>query len=144
MAQEESKLSHPIPSIKAICVRKDDPWRQILCDELHINEEYTPEYLIIGRSYSYLCVREFPKKEYNAIMFELKEEDGRILDFRVDFIRPIMERYKDYLFNEMNLTGTWEVYVKLNEHPIISVPPKNKYKIVQYGSFNLENKRMSE
>lgn len=143
MAQEESKLSPPIPPVKAICLRKDDPWGQTFYEELQIDEEYTPDYLVIGRSWSYLCVKEFPKKEYNTIMFVLKENDGRVLDFEADFVRPIMVKFREYFYNEMLLTGTWEVYVKLNEHPIARVRKKNKYKIVRYGSFDLENKRIS-
>ena len=74
-------------------------------------------------------------------MFDFQENDGRHLDFHKDIIRPIMERYRNYLYNEMNLTGTWEVYVKMNDNPLTLVSEKDLYRIVRYRSFELENTR---
>ena len=48
-------------------------------------------------------------------MFDYQEEHGRRIDFRKDTVRPIMERYQDYFLHKMALTGTWDVYVKLND-----------------------------
>lgn len=47
-------------------------------------------------------------------MFDYQDGEGQRIEFHQDIIRPIIERYREYLWNEMNLTGTWEVYVKLN------------------------------
>lgn len=76
-------------------------------------------------------------------MFAYQESEGRTIDFAKDIVRPIMERYRDYLYHEMSLTGTWEVYVKMNDNPINMVPEKDKYRIVRYGSFDLEHIRTS-
>lgn len=97
---------------------------------------------MIGRSWSYLYVSEFPGREYNTVMFDYQDGDGHRIDFRTDIIRPIIERYREYLWNEMHLTGTWEVYVKLNDIPTNTVPDKDKYRILRYGSFELENTRI--
>lgn len=43
MASEEYTLFAPIPTIKAIYIKNNDPWRQLNCDEPHINEKYTPD-----------------------------------------------------------------------------------------------------
>ena len=140
-ASNDTLFPSPQTSIKAICVKDVDPWRESRFEELHVGDAYTPEYLVIGRSWSYLCIKEQPGKEYNSVMFSYQEDDGRSIDFSKDIVRPIMERYRDYLYNEMNLTGTWEVYVKMCDNPINTVPEKNKYKVVRYGSFDLESKR---
>lgn len=46
MASEEYTLFAPIPTIKAIYIKNNDPWRQLNCDEPHINEKYTPDYFV--------------------------------------------------------------------------------------------------
>ena len=103
---------------------------------------YTPLiFFVIGRSWSYLCIREYPGGEYNTVMFDYQDGDGRHIDFQKDIIRPIMERYREYLWNEMALTGTWEVYVKLNDAPINMVPDKDRYRLLRFGSFELEATR---
>lgn len=131
----------PISTVKAICIKNNDPWRQQNCEELHIGEVYTPDYFVIGRSWSYLCVSEHPGSEYNTVMFDYQDGEGHRIEFHQDIIRPIIERYREYLWNEMNLTGTWEVYVKLNDTPTNTIPDKDKYRIVRHGSFELENTR---
>lgn len=141
MASEESILKAPIPSVKAICIRNDDPWRQNDCEELHIGKVYTPDYFVIGRSWSYLCISEHPGSKYNTVMFDYQEGEGHRIDFSKDIIRPIMERYREYLWNEMILTGTWKVYLKLNDIPTNTVPDKDKYRILRYGSFEIEETR---
>jgi hypothetical protein len=80
MASEESINCAPIPSVKAICTKNIDPWRQKSCDELHVGETYIPDYFVIGKSWSYLCIREFPENEYNTVIFDYQEDDGRHLD----------------------------------------------------------------
>ena len=117
MASEASISCASIPTVKAICIKNHDLWRQQNCEELHIGEVYTPDYFVIGKSWSYLYVSEFPGCEYTTVMFDYQDGDGNRIDFRTDIIRPIMERYREYLWNEMHLTGTWEVYVKLNDTP---------------------------
>ena len=50
MASEESINCAPIPSVKAICTKNIDPWRQKSCDELHVGETYIPDYFVIGNT----------------------------------------------------------------------------------------------
>lgn len=128
-------------SVKAICIKDTDPRSEVKCEELLIGKVYTPDYLVIGRSWSYLCIKESPGKEYNAVMFDYQEEDGRSINLRKDIICPIMERYGEYLYDEFAHTGTWVVYVKLNDTTKSPIPEIDKYRIVLYGSFELENDR---
>lgn len=44
--------------------------------------------------------KEYPGKEYNTVMFDYQYDDDRyLIDFRADIIRPIMDRYREYLWN---------------------------------------------
>lgn len=143
MTIEETTLTNSSLSVKAVCVNNIDLERMHGYEELQINKVYTPDYMMIGRSRSYLYIREFPGKKYNTVMFEYYEADGRKINFNKDITYPIMERYRDYLNHEMILTGTWEVYVKMNDNPINTVPSKDTFRIIQYRSYILEHIRTS-
>ena len=58
MEPKEKLTTTAVPSVKAVCVNTIDPRSQRCCEELHLDEEYTPDYFVIGRSCSHLLVRE--------------------------------------------------------------------------------------
>ena len=130
-----------IPSVRAICVNTADPMSQKVFSELKINEAYTPDYVLLGRSSSYLFIKEHPGKGYNTVLFSLTDAEGHEVDFLNDVTRPIMVRYREYLYNEMSRTGTWEVCVKMSDNPVNIIPEADHYRIVRYGTFVLENTR---
>ena len=100
MASEESTLFAPIPTIKAIYIKNNDPWRQLNCDEPHINEKYTPDDFCDRKIVVLSYRKEYPGKDYNTVMFDYQyDDDGYLIDFRADIIRPIMDRYREYLWN---------------------------------------------
>ena len=130
-----------LPSVKAICVTNIDPWTNSICEELRINEAYTPEYIVIERSRSFLCLKEQPGKRCNSVMFTYQIGDGRVVDLMTDLVRVVMKRYGNYLYNELLLTGIWQVYVQFDNNPVNTVPEKSKYRIIRFGTFDLVNKR---
>ena len=128
------------PQLKAICRKDVDPRREKIHEELTLGEVYIPDYMVIGRSWSQLLIREHPGIVYNPVMFDFVDDD-RVLSFHIDFVKPIMDRYRDYLWNELMITGTWEVFVKMNDDPVYVVSEKNRYRIVRYGTWELESVR---
>ena len=74
-------------------------------------------------------------------MFTYQIGDGRVVDLMTDLVRVVMKRYGNYLYNELLLTGIWQVYVQFDNNPVNTVPEKSKYRIIRFGTFDLVNKR---
>ena len=136
----ENGQSHH-PSVKAICVNTIDPWTNSSCEELHINGVYTPEFMVIERSCSFLCLKEQPGKRYNSVMFTYQVGEGDVIDLTKALARLVTKMYGDYLYNELLLTGIWQAYIQFDDNPVNTVPEKSKYRIIRFGTFDLVNKR---
>ena len=136
---ENSQSNHL--SVKAICVNTIDPWPYSNCEELNINEVYTPEYMVIERSRSFLCLKEQPGKRYNSVMFTYQVGEGSVIDLTKALVHLVTKRYGDYLYNESLLTGIWQAYIQFDDNPVNTVPEKCKYRIIRFGTFDLMNKR---
>ncbi|WP_304472814.1 hypothetical protein [uncultured Duncaniella sp.] len=56
-------------TLTAVCRNTHDSWNNTDTQQLSIGKTYEVEYAIIGRSWTMVCLKEFPNELYNSAMF---------------------------------------------------------------------------
>lgn len=73
-------------TLTAMCRNTHDSWNNTKTQQLSIGKTYEVEYAIIGRSWTMVCLKEFPNELYNSVLFNFYisgEDIGRIAtDYR--------------------------------------------------------------
>lgn len=96
MTANEKDTKDNIPRrgmITAICRTNHDPWTGKEIPQLEIGKTYNVDYVIIGSSWTMVCLSEYPEQFVNSVLFSFFI-DGELFSLTRDY-QALRRVYKD-------------------------------------------------
>lgn len=108
-------------TLTAVCRNTYDGWYNIDLSQLTIGETYEVEYAIIGRSWTKVCLNEFPNELYNSTLFNFYINGEDIVDIVADYLALKRMTYDNYR------ATTTLIYSSLSDERIAEIKKRHNY-----------------